>query len=354
MRLNVKTKFSDYNIVIENGILANAGELIVEMMKEKALSIGKIFIVTDSTVDKIYGEKVKENLEETGFDVFKYVINPGEDAKNILTLAGIYTEMVELGISRSDMIVALGGGVVGDLAGFAAATYLRGIEYIQIPTTLLAQVDSSVGGKTAIDLPQGKNLVGSFYSPSLVLIDSEVLSTLDNRNLTNGMAEVIKYSLIKDRDLFDKLTEINSREELMSSIDEIIYRSCSIKKEIVQRDEFDHGDRMLLNFGHTLGHAIEAHYKFKKYLHGEAVAIGMSRITECAYKNKMIDEKVLIEVKSIMKHYGLPISDEVENKELLTYIAKDKKNFGSGLKLIIVDEIGNGNIIEANTDFFVE
>ena len=183
MRLNVKTKFSDYNIVIENGILANAGELIGEMIKEKALSIGKIFIVTDSTVDKIYGEKVKENLEETGFDVFKYVINPGEDAKNILTLAGIYTEMVELGISRSDMIVALGGGVVGDLAGFAAATYLRGIEYIQIPTTLLAQVDSSVGGKTAIDLPQGKNLVGSFYSPSLVLIDSEVLSTLDNRNL---------------------------------------------------------------------------------------------------------------------------------------------------------------------------
>ncbi|MEG0250838.1 MAG: 3-dehydroquinate synthase [Peptostreptococcus sp.] len=354
MRLNVKSKFSDYNIIIENGILASAGKLIVEMLDNKHLSVRKMFIVTDSNVDKIYGDTLKSNLEDVGFDVFKYVINPGEDTKNILTLAGIYSEMVEVGITRSDMIVTLGGGVVGDLAGFAAATYLRGIEYIQIPTTLLAQVDSSVGGKTAIDLPQGKNLVGSFYSPSLVIIDSEVLKTLDNRNLTNGMAEVIKYALIKDRSLFEMLTEITSREQLLDSLDEIIYMCCSIKKEIVQKDEFDRGDRMLLNFGHTLGHAIEAHYKFKKYLHGEAVAIGMSRITECAYKNKMVDEKILIEVRSIMKHYGLPISDEVKNKELLGYISKDKKNFGEDLNLIIVDKIGHGKIIKAKTDFFVE
>ena len=262
--------------------------------------------------------------------------------------------MVEVGITRNDMIIALGGGVVGDLAGFAAATYLRGIEYIQIPTTLLAQVDSSVGGKTAIDLPQGKNLVGSFYSPSLVLIDSELLKSLDNRNLLNGMAEVIKYSLIKSRELFQKLTEITSKEQLLDSLDEIIYMCCSIKKEIVEKDEFDRGDRMLLNFGHTLGHAIEAHYKYKKYLHGEAVAIGMSKITEYAYKNKMIDESVLIDLKSIMKHYGLLSNDEVNIKELLSYISKDKKKLGEDLNLIIVDEIGHGKIIKVNTDFFVE
>lgn len=352
MILNIKSKLSEYDIVIEGGILSSVGDYISKMLKEKAMSVKKMFIITDETVDSLYSETVKKSLEESGFELAKYVISPGENSKNILTLAGIYSEMSDLGITRSDMIVALGGGVVGDLAGFAASTYLRGIEYIQIPTTLLAQVDSSIGGKTAIDISQGKNLVGSFYNPSLVLIDSFVLETLNTRDLTSGMAEVIKYALIKDKELYNILMSIESRSQLFERLNEIIYRCCSIKKELVEEDPFDKGERMLLNFGHTLGHAIETHYKFRKYLHGEAVAIGMVRISELAAEKGMIDESIVKDIKNILARFGLSNKEEVENKELIKYIKNDKKRFGDKFKIVLVEEIGKGIIVDTGIDFF--
>lgn len=354
MILNINSKPSDYDIVIQGGILSSVGKYISKMLGEKSISVKKMFIITDETVDEHYGKTVETSLLGYGFEVLKYVINPGENSKNILTLAGIYAEMSEYNVTRSDIIIALGGGVVGDLAGFAASTYLRGIKYIQIPTTLLAQVDSSIGGKTAIDIAQGKNLVGSFYNPSFVLIDSEVLNTLDTRNLTSGMAEVIKYALIKDRELYDLLMKIDNKEELYKNLDEIIYRCCSIKKELVEKDQFDRGDRMLLNFGHTLGHAIEAYYKYNKYLHGEAVAIGMKRITKLAVEKGLAQESLIEDVDKILGRYGMLGKEEVSNKGLIKYIEKDKKKFGDKIKLAIVKDIGESEIIEAGIDFFEE
>lgn len=354
MILNIDSKLSKYDIVIEDGILSSVGKYVSELIKEKSMSVKKIFIITDENVDAHYGKSVEEDLSGFGFEVLKYVINPGENSKNILTLAGIYSEMSDRGITRSDIIVALGGGVVGDIAGFAASTYLRGIKYIQIPTTLLAQVDSSIGGKTAIDISQGKNLVGSFYNPSLVLIDSEVLKSLNTRDLTSGMAEVIKYALIRDRELFDILMAIENRGQLFEKLDEIIYRCCSIKKEVVEKDQFDTGERMILNFGHTMGHAIETHYKFRKYLHGEAVAIGMLRISELAVEKGMIGESVVEDIKKILSRFGLMNKEEIPNKELIKYIKKDKKRFGDKFKIALVEEVGKGIIVETGLDFFEE
>lgn len=352
MILNINSKISSYDVIIESDIISSVGKIVSEKMEERLISVKKMFIITDENVDNNYGDIVESSFEKQGFEVSKYIIAPGENSKNILTLAGIYAEMSEKGITRSDMIIALGGGVVGDIAGFAASTYLRGIEYIQIPTTLLAQVDSSIGGKTAIDISQGKNLVGSFYNPSLVLIDSSVLKSLNTRDLTSGMAEVIKYALIKDRDLYDLLMEIENRTQLFEKLDEIIYRCCKIKKEVVEKDQFDKGERMILNFGHTLGHAIETHYKFRKYLHGEAVAIGMIRISEIAAKKGIINQSVVDDIKKILSRYGLTNKEEITNKELVKYIKNDKKRFGDRFKIAVVKNIGQGIIIEEGIDFF--
>ncbi len=352
MILNVNSKLSEYDIVIESGLLSSVGEYISNRLKEKAISVKKMFIITDERVDDIYSNTVEESLKENEYEIKKYVISPGETSKNILTLAGIYSEMSDFSMTRSDMIIALGGGVVGDLAGFAASTYLRGIEYIQIPTTLLAQVDSSVGGKTAIDISQGKNLVGSFYNPFLVLIDSSVLKSLNTRELTSGMAEVIKYALIKDRKMYDLLMEIESKNQLFEKLDEIIYRCCSIKKKIVENDQFDKGERMILNFGHTIGHAIESYYKFRKYLHGEAVAMGMLRISEIAFKKELIEEKTVKEIRNILKRFGLANKDDVSNKELIKYIKNDKKKFGEKIKVVVVEQVGQATILDKEIEFF--
>ena len=352
MILNIKSKFSEYDIVIEGGMLSYVGEYISKKLKEKSMSVEKIFVITDETVDGIYSNTIEESLKKSEFEIKKYIISPGETSKNILTLAGIYSEMSDFSMTRSDMIIALGGGVVGDLAGFAASTYLRGIEYIQIPTTLLAQVDSSVGGKTAIDISQGKNLVGSFYNPFLVLIDTTVLKTLDTRELTSGMAEVIKYALIKDRKMYDLLMEIESKSQLFDKLNEIVYRCCSIKKEIVESDQFDKGERMILNFGHTIGHAIESYYKFRKYLHGEAVAMGMLRVSEIAFRKGIVGEETVKDIKNILSRFGLANKDSVSNKELIKYIKNDKKKFGDMMKVVVVKEVGEATILDKDIEFF--
>ncbi len=352
MILNIETKLSEYDIVIEKNILSFVGDYISKLLKEKSMSVKKIFIVTDERVDSIYGLRLEESLIKNDFEIKKYVIKEGEASKNILALTEIYSEMADFSMTRTDMIIAFGGGVVGDLAGFAASSYLRGIKYIQLPTTLLAQVDSSIGGKTAIDISQGKNLVGSFYNPYLVVIDPTLLETLDIRQLRNGMAEVIKYALIKDRNMYDMLMKIENKRHLFEKLDEIIYRSCSIKKEIVENDQFDRGERMILNFGHTIGHAIESHYKFKKYLHGEAVAIGMLRISELAFKKGLLEEKTVKDVKNILNKFSLPSQDDISNKELIKYIKNDKKNFGNKIKVVILKEVGRVELLDRDIEFF--
>lgn len=269
----VKTS-TPYNIYIERGILNKCGAVISETVKTR-----KTAIITDDIVDRLYGKAVVDSLESSGFTVCKFVFKNGEGSKSTETLNEIYNFFCENNITRTDCVIALGGGVVGDITGFAAATFLRGLEYIQIPTTLLAQVDSSVGGKTAIDLPCGKNLVGAFKQPACVICDPDVLSTLSETILSDGMAEAIKYGMIRDNRLFELIASHNIKN-ISEIIDDVVYTSISIKRDVVENDEFDTGERMILNFGHTLGHAIESYYNYEKYTHGSAVAIGMCMITE--------------------------------------------------------------------------
>ena len=299
--LFVDLKENSYNILIEKGLLNKLGEEL------KNIYFGeKIFIITDENVDKYYGSKVKDELDKIGYKTRKMVLAPGEKTKSFSTLPSIYNELLDFKLTRKELIITLGGGVIGDLGGFVASTFLRGVSFIQIPTSLLAQVDSSVGGKVAVDLEKGKNLVGSFYQPKAVFIDPDVLNTLPEKFYKDGMAEVIKYGCIKDRDFFYMLKSLKSREEVMNNIEDILYKCCYIKKSVVERDEKDLGERMLLNFGHTLGHAIEKYYNFTGYSHGEAVAIGMYNISLKSEDEGITEKGVAEEIKEILINYDLP------------------------------------------------
>lgn len=291
--INVKAS-SSYKIYIERGLLENCGKIIAETVKTRTVAV-----ITDDIVDSLYYNTLENALKKEGFSVVKFVFKNGEASKSTETLNNIYTFLCENSITRSDCIIALGGGVVGDISGYAAATFLRGLQYIQIPTTLLAQIDSSVGGKTAIDLPCGKNLVGAFKQPACVICDPDVLSTLSEKILSDGMAEAIKYGMIRDEKLFELIAS-NNIENVNNSIDEIIYKCISIKRDVVENDEFDTGERMILNFGHTLGHAVESYYNYETYTHGSAVAIGMYMITK-----KSCDDAVLSKLENCIKAYKL-------------------------------------------------
>ena len=260
-----------YEILIERGLIDKAGELT-----KAVLNANKLVLVSDTNVYKIYGDRVKSSLESVGFDVYEYIFEAGEVSKKASTVIGMVEFMAENGLTREDGVVALGGGVCGDMAGFAAAIFLRGVKFVQIPTSLLAQVDSSVGGKTAVDLPQGKNLCGAFHQPALVIIDPDVLDTLSEHFFNDGMGEVIKYGCIKSQSLFERLEKENPKD----FIEDIIFECVDIKRQVVENDEKEHGERALLNFGHTCGHAIEKLWSFETVSHGEAVGIGMVMITQ--------------------------------------------------------------------------
>jgi 3-dehydroquinate synthase len=250
------------------------------------------------------------------------------------------------------LIVALGGGVIGDLVGFAAATYLRGVSFVQIPTSLLAQVDSSVGGKVAVDLPEGKNLVGAFYQPKLVLIYPELLRSLPKRYLVDGMGEVIKYGCIKDATLFEKLESIPSYDALFEHLPELIFRCVEIKRLIVQQDTYDTGERMLLNFGHTLAHAIETKYAYQRESHGEAVAIGMYQLTRYAQEQGLTRQGSAERLAQLLQHYELPISCEIPLADLLPIMMRDKKNLNNHLHLVLLHQIGDAYLYPTSLDFF--
>ena len=261
-----------YDIKIGFGLLDRVGELCRETLPRAQ----KLAVVTDSNVQPLYLERVANSLKQAGFQVLSLTVPAGEGAKCAEQLVMLWEKLMDFGMTRTDAVVALGGGVVGDLAGFAAATLLRGVDYVQIPTTLLAQVDSSVGGKVAIDLQAGKNLAGAFWQPSLVLIDPHCLTTLSDQTFSDGMAEVIKYGCIRDRAFFDLLDRCGDRAGVMEHIDEIIYTCCDIKRKVVLADERDTGERMVLNFGHTIGHAFELAGNYETWTHGQGVAAGMN------------------------------------------------------------------------------
>lgn len=301
----------------------------------------KAVIITDDNVERLYGEKLYKGIAGAGTDCRLIAVAPGEKSKSLKTLSGIYDVLSNSAINRGDLIIALGGGVVGDLAGFAAATYLRGTAYIQVPTTLLAQVDSSVGGKTAIDLPVGKNLVGAFYQPEKVFIDTNFLDTLEDRCLRDGMAEVIKYGCIKDRELLGRLIAYEDIEECMKDIDELVYTCCSIKKTVVELDEKDRGERMLLNFGHTLGHAVEQYFNYEKYTHGEAVAIGMAEMTRRSEAAGITQEGSIEVIERILRKYRLPFTLPVDKEVLMDAMKLDKKNMDGRIGVVLLNRLGD-------------
>ena len=328
--LEIRLSQKKYSIAIEKGILGKIGEEIRKIYQNK-----KIAIITDSNVEGLYGKKLIDSLSKNNFKTKTIVIEPGEKSKSLETAKCIYEGLLDFEITRSDMVLAFGGGVVGDIGGFVASTLLRSIQFIQIPTSLLAQIDSSVGGKVAVNLPQGKNLVGSFYHPEAVFIDPELLRTLDKRFLYDGLAEVIKYGCIKDRELFDRLMEIESQKELFDSMEEIILNCCSIKRDIVERDERDRGERLLLNFGHTLGHAIEKYFEYNKYTHGEAVAIGMYNFTKKSEEMGITEKGTTRLIKEIILKYNLPYKmPDIDRDSIIKAIRLDKKNESDDLSIV--------------------
>jgi len=324
-----------YEIKIGAGLLGAIGDEAAALGKAT-----KVCIVSDSNVFPLYGQRVRESLEQTGFTVGSFVFPAGEHMKNAETFLSLLNELAAMQLTRSDLIVALGGGVVGDLAGFAAACYLRGIRFIQVPTTLLAAVDSSVGGKTAIDLVAGKNLAGAFWQPSLVLCDTDTLCSLPEEIFRDGCAEVIKYAILYDPALFEEL--------MLSGLDfdreAVITRCVQWKRDVVMEDEFDTGSRMKLNLGHTIGHGVEARSLFT-VSHGQGVSMGMAITARAAAKFGMCSNACCQRILDILNRFQLPIHTEYSVEDLYACTLSDKKRTGGSIRMIIPREIGCCEIV---------
>ncbi len=319
-----------YDVIIGNGLLQNIGSYLLPVLKRNC----KAAIISDSNVYPLYGEKLTNALCAAGFDVISFTFPAGEASKNSTVYLEILNFLAENQITRSDAVLALGGGVTGDMTGFAAATYLRGIAYIQIPTTLLSMVDSSVGGKTAIDLPAGKNLVGAFYQPRLVLCDLDCLNSLPQSVFSDGCAEVIKYGVLYDAELFSHLSE----KGLAFDRESVISRCVELKRNVVTEDEFDTGARQKLNLGHTIGHGIEAQSNFT-ITHGQAVAIGMAIIAKAGCNS------IYGTLKAVIEKFNLPTETNFSAEQLYTSALSDKKRAGGTVNLIIPRAIGDCAIV---------
>ena len=326
-----------YDIHIASGLLDKVGEEI-EKVCPKAR---RLAVVTDTNVDPLYSERVTKSMEAAGFYPAVFTAPAGEGTKCATHLAALWEGMMDFGLTRTDAVVALGGGVVGDLAGFAAATLLRGVDFIQIPTTLLAQVDSSVGGKVAIDLAHGKNLAGCFWQPKVVLMDPDVLGTLDDKTFSDGMAEVIKYGCIADKDFFDFLCAHPSRQEIMANIEHVLYTCCDIKRSVVEEDERDTGKRMILNFGHTVGHAFELAGNYETWTHGQAVAAGMCTALQlCFGLGVMENDEGIPALMELLKALGLPTHIDCDWETMVKAIGLDKKGEGKDITMIFLKKMG--------------
>ena len=324
-----------YHVMIGSGLLAEAGL----RTREVCPGAEKVFIITDDRVDALYGDRVMNALREAGLNPARFVFPHGEEQKTIETWHQALNAMLDSRMTRSDVLIALGGGETGDLGGFAAATYQRGIDYIQIPTTLLAMVDSSVGGKTAVDLAGGKNQVGAFYQPKLVLCDPEVLGTLSEEEYRCGCGEIIKYAMIGRAELFRSLAETPVREQA----ERVITTCVEMKREYVMKDEFDRGLRMMLNFGHTFGHACEACSHFS-ILHGQGVAIGMAMMARAAAARGILSGEDRDALTALIRQYGLPTEPSWPLEELRRACLTDKKATGSTLHIVVPERIGQCRI----------
>jgi 3-dehydroquinate synthase len=337
-RLTVALAERSYDIIISAGSLAETGRLC----RDASLS-GRVAVVTNPTVGALYYETVFGSLTAAGYDVFKIELPDGEEHKNLTTLTSIYTELIRNGFDRGCFLLALGGGVIGDMTGFAAASFLRGVPFVQIPTTLLAQVDSSVGGKTGVNHDLGKNLIGAFHQPRLVISDVETLATLDPRDFVSGLAEVVKYGVILDADFFSYLHD-HQEQILLRQHDVLEYlvrRCCELKADVVSEDERESGVRAVLNYGHTLGHAVEALAGYERYRHGEAVAMGMVQAAAISEKYGYADHAATVRIIQLIK--GLRLPHELPNYSADEYVAvllRDKKVREKGLTFICNRGIG--------------
>lgn len=341
LNLGQKTD-SSHEIIIENGLLKKIPQLLAQKFAGS-----KVVIISDSNVAKIYGNKLMKSLEDEGLKSFLFTFPQGEQSKNLQTVSKLIERMLKAQIGRLDLVIALGGGVTGDIAGFASSIYMRGIKYIHIPTSLLAMVDSCIGGKTGVDCTLGKNLIGTFYQPKSIYIDPELLSTLNDLEFSNGFAEIIKYGIIKDYSLFC-LLEKNSIKTLKndkSTLNKIIIQSCKIKAAIIEKDEKENNERMILNYGHTMGHAIEkySNYKIK---HGTAISIGSILINKISLKLNLLNKKESERIKKLYSTYELPGVDikmytQKRALEKIWSIAQnDKKMLKSKINFIIANSIG--------------
>ncbi|AGC68283.1 3-dehydroquinate synthase AroB [Thermoclostridium stercorarium subsp. stercorarium DSM 8532] len=336
--IQVNTQTKKYSLKIGNGVFDEESSYI-------ALKDRKSVIVADSNVAPLYGEKLMEKLRSMGIEAELYVFPAGESSKSHEELIKLYNFLSDANITRNDYIIAVGGGVTGDLAGFAASTYLRGVNLVQVPTSLLAMVDSSIGGKVAVNLPAGKNLVGSFYQPDVVLIDPSLLCSLPDRHFSDGMAEVVKYGCIRDSELFSMLETMNNRKEIMQNIEEIIFRCCVVKKDVVEQDEKEKGLRMILNFGHTFGHAIEKCFYYKTYTHGEAVAMGMVFISEMSCKLGFCQTGIVERIKNLLAKFCLPVNfPDLSAEDVYNAVIKDKKARTNLINLVLIEDIGKVRI----------
>lgn len=336
-----------YPIYFGSAILKDFGKTFKSFFKSK-----KVVVVTNPTVGRFYSKVISDSLQKEGFEVNRIDVPDGEEYKTLAWASKLFDKLIALKADRQTPLIALGGGVIGDLTGFVAATYLRGVPFVQVPTTLLAQVDSSVGGKTGVNHRKGKNLIGAFYQPKFVYIDVATLKSLDTREMKAGLAEVIKYGVIKDPKLFKYLEDnigiltLNSKNKIQSSaLLHIVKRSCAIKASVVEADEREAGLRAILNFGHTFGHAVEAVTNYKEYKHGEAVAVGMVFASELSHRAGLCSKSVVERVRNIIKRAGLPTEGpDFPRKSFLKAMEIDKKVVGGELRFVLVEGLGKVRI----------
>lgn len=344
LQLTINKKQTSYSIVIGQNIFGNIAEVI------NIERYSKVFVITDENIAPHFLEKLLSRLPK---ETKSIRVQPGEKAKNIETVQQIWTAMKDAGLDRKSLVINLGGGVIGDMGGFAASTYMRGIDFLQIPTTLLAQIDSGIGGKTGIDFADIKNMIGTFNQPVGVLIDVATLQTLPKRELISGFGEMIKHGLIADASYFEKVTSKKPEEFSPEELIDLITKSCEIKKEIVESDETENGQRKLVNFGHTIGHAIESLSleTDNPLLHGEAVAIGMIAEAKIAHLQHMLSEEELQTIQNALQHAGLPTNTDITDKEqIIDKMKSDKKNVGGEINFTLLSRIGKGEINQTVSD----
>ncbi|EON3114923.1 3-dehydroquinate synthase [Enterococcus faecalis] len=346
MKLTVTLPTHSYDLTIETGALDKIGTWVRSLWQPQ-----RVAIITDETVNKLYGAAVEKELQAAGFETSLIAVAAGEQSKSLETAQLLYDFLAEQQLTRSDGLIVLGGGVVGDLAGFVASTYMRGIHFLQVPTTLLAQVDSSIGGKTAVNTKKAKNLVGTFAQPDGVLIDPNTLKTLEPRRVREGIAEIVKSAAIADVELWHRLSSLENEQDLVAHAEEIITACCKIKRDVVEEDELDLGLRLILNFGHTIGHALENTAGYGVIAHGEGVSLGMIQITQVAEQRGLSPLGTTQELVTMLEKFDLPVTtDRWPEERLYQAITHDKKTRGGQIKIIVLEKIGQAKIVSLPTE----